>query len=76
MSVFEKYQLRQEYENYTAEDHKVWSILYNNQMEHLPKVANQAYLDGMNHIHFKEKEIPKFDVINREMKYNFFKMLP
>jgi len=67
MSVFEKYKLKQEYENYTEEDHKVWSILYKKQMEHLPNIANQAYLDGMKHIHFKANEIPRFDVVNREM---------
>lgn len=60
--------MRQEYEKYTAEDHKVWSLLYNAQMEHLPKVATQAYLDGMSKCKFEADAVPRFDIITEELQ--------
>lgn len=56
--------MRQEYDKYTTEDHTVWSLLYQAQMEHLPAIAAQAYLDGCERVKFVPDRVPKFDVIN------------
>ncbi len=59
--------MKQEYDNYTSEDHKVWSLLYAEQMEHLPGIATQAYIDGIARVQFKPDRVPRFDVINEEL---------
>lgn len=56
--------MRQVYENYTAEDHKVWSILYQEQMKHLPAIAAEDYLKGINKCGFKADRVPDFNMVN------------
>ncbi len=58
-------EMRQEYENYTDEDHQVWKILYDRQMENLPGKATQAYLDGIKTVEFQSDRIPKFEEVNK-----------
>jgi phenylalanine-4-hydroxylase len=57
--------MRQEYEKYTEEDFKVWSLLYNRQMNLLPKLASKAYLQGIDAMNFQADKIPNFDEINK-----------
>jgi phenylalanine-4-hydroxylase len=57
----------QEYEKYTADDHKVWSLLYDEQMRSLPSLATQAFLDGTRKVKFQPTEVPRFDVVNEEL---------
>ncbi len=57
----------QEYDKYTAEDQQVWSLLYAEQMENLPKLAAKAYLHGIDTVQFKPYEIPRFDVVNQAL---------
>ena len=59
--------MRQEYSKYTDEDHLVWSLLYQEQMQHLPAISTSAYLDGIKRIKFEPNKIPNFDVINEEL---------
>lgn len=56
--------MRQEYDQYTAEHHQVWEIMYKEQMDILADRATQTYLDGIKTIQFKVDRIPKFTVIN------------
>lgn len=60
--------LRQEYEAYTAEDFKVWKILYERQMPNLPKAASQAYLDGVEIVKFTADRIANFEELNEILK--------
>ncbi|KPQ19717.1 MAG: phenylalanine-4-hydroxylase PhhA [Algoriphagus marincola HL-49] len=60
--------LRQEYEAYTAEDFKVWKILYERQMPNLPKAASQAYLDGVEIVKFTADRIANFEELNKILK--------
>jgi len=60
--------LRQEYEAYTAEDFKVWKILYERQMPNLPKSASQAYLDGVEILKFTADRIANFEELNKILK--------
>jgi phenylalanine-4-hydroxylase len=54
----------QEYDKYTAEDHKVWSLLYAEQMEQLPNLAAKDFLHGAETIRLVPNEVPRFSVIN------------
>lgn len=59
------YGLTQDYEAYTSEDHQVWNILYDRQMQVLPGRAAEAYFDGINKIHFQPHQIPNFTETNK-----------
>lgn len=56
--------LRQEYELYTAEDFKVWKILFERQMPNLPEAASKAYLEGVEQVGFSADKIANFDELN------------
>lgn len=60
--------MHQNYENYTAEDHKVWSLLYDEQMKILPSRATKAYLNGIKTAQFERAWIPNFKTINKALK--------
>lgn len=60
--------MRQEYDKYTSEDHLVWSLLYKEQMELLPSIATEAYLNGIKKVRFEPEKVPHFDVITEELQ--------
>jgi phenylalanine-4-hydroxylase len=57
--------LRQEYDKYTAEDFKVWQMLFDRQMNLLPPLASKAYFEGISAMNFNRNEIPNFNEINK-----------
>lgn len=57
--------LRQEYDQYTQEDFKVWKILFERQMPNLPKAASKAYLEGVEKVGFSANEIANFEELNQ-----------
>lgn len=59
--------MRQVYENYTAEDFKVWSLLFDEQAQVLPPRATVAYLNGIKTMNFNTKEIPNFIHLNERL---------
>ena len=56
--------MTQDYDAYTAEDFKVWRLLYERQIANLPKAASQDYLEGLKRIHFHSGQIPDFRKTN------------
>jgi phenylalanine-4-hydroxylase len=60
--------LKQEYDNYTDEDRKVWGILFNRQMEQLQGLADESYLKGIEDIGFSASTIPDFREVNVRLK--------
>ncbi|MBL7788942.1 MAG: phenylalanine 4-monooxygenase [Chitinophagales bacterium] len=60
--------MNQEYEKYTPEDHKVWSLLYEEQMRQLPNMATRAFMDGIKKVGFKSHEVPRFTEVNEALK--------
>ncbi len=52
--------MQQHYEKYTQEDFDVWKILYERQIVNLPQAAAEAYLKGLEKIHFTADKIPNF----------------
>ena len=57
--------MRQEYDKYTPEDHKVWNLLYERQMKNLPGKATQDNIDGIHTVNFVADHIPVFDEVNK-----------
>lgn len=60
--------MRQVYENYTAEDRKVWDMLFERQYPRLQRSASEAHLRGLELIGFRKGYIPNFDRINAVLK--------
>lgn len=59
--------LRQVYENYTPQDHHVWNLLYQRQMEVLPNRADENFFKGLEMIQFSDKFIPNYDEVNKHL---------
>ncbi len=57
----------QEYDKYTADDHKVWSMLFAQQMHQLPLMATKAFIDGIKKVKFLPTEVPRFSIVNKEL---------
>ena len=60
-----KTMLKQEYDNYTTEDHKVWSILFERQLQTLSTESADEYLQGLKDVKFEQHRIPHFDEVNQ-----------
>lgn len=60
--------MRQEYDQYTAEHHKVWELMYKEQMDILTSRATKTYLQGIKTVQFEATKIPRFTVINEALK--------
>ncbi|MBC7922416.1 MAG: phenylalanine 4-monooxygenase [Ferruginibacter sp.] len=60
--------MQQEYEKYTAEDHRVWQILFERQIKNLPAAATDEYLRGIEQVGFVPDRIPDFEAVNRRLK--------
>lgn len=56
--------ISQQYDKYTAEDHQVWRILFERQMNILPGAATDEYLEGIKRIQFTADRIPNFEEVN------------
>ena len=57
--------MKQNYENYTAEDQKVWRILFERQFPSLPKAATKQFLLGLGQVKFTGDAIPNFTETNK-----------
>ncbi len=60
--------MKQQYNLYTKEDHLVWSLMYQEQMQLLEHRATQTFLNGLQKIHFNAQFIPEFDRVNQALK--------
>jgi phenylalanine-4-hydroxylase len=61
-------EMSQDYSAYTAEDFKVWKILFERQMPNLPKAASKAYLEGVELVKFSADRIANFEELNEILK--------
>lgn len=59
--------MRQEYSNYTSEDHNVWSILFSRQMNALAANAASEFIEGVERVGFTEERIPDFNEVNARL---------
>lgn len=60
--------LDQVYEKYTDEDRLVWKTLFERQMVHLEKYADNTYLEGLEKIGFSAERIPHYKDVNLSLK--------
>jgi phenylalanine-4-hydroxylase len=59
--------ITQQWESYTAEDHRCWSALFNKRMLHLESVASERYLNGISAIGMEPDRIPLLADVNRRL---------
>jgi len=60
--------MKQNYENYTAEDQKVWKVLFDRQFPALPKAATKEFLLGLERVSFSGEAIPNFEETNKVLR--------
>lgn len=60
--------MQQIYEQYTAEHHKVWELLFQEQMVVLQDRATAPYLAGLEVAGFEPTRIPRFTAINEALQ--------
>lgn len=62
--------MKQLFENYTAEDHEVWKILFDRQVENLSRKSCVDYLTAIDNMKsvFNREQIPNFDEVNEWFK--------
>ena len=60
--------MKQIYENYTAEDQKVWGILFDRQFPSLPKAATTEFTKGLKLVNFINEGIPNFEKTNEILR--------
>lgn len=60
--------MKQNYDNYTAEDQKVWNILFDRQFPSLPKAATKEFLVGLDKVNFNGQAIPNFEETNKLLR--------
>ncbi len=63
-----RFDMRQQYDQYTAEDHRVWQILFERQMALLPGKAEAAFLKGVELVGFVPERIPRFEEVNERLR--------
>lgn len=59
--------MKQQYDKYTDEDHKVWSIMYGEQAEALQGRATERFLNGKKLSGFQPNLIPRFIEVNERL---------
>ena len=68
--------MKQQFENYTAEDFKVWKTLFERQVKNLKGKASSDYLSTLDELKtvLSPESIPRFKELNKvlEEKYSFF----
>ena len=57
--------MKQHYENYTTEDHKVWELLFERQVRNLQGKVSKTYLDGISKVGFVRERIPEFTLTEK-----------
>lgn len=58
---------RQNWADYTEEDHRVWQTLYNQQQENLQDIAYRPWLDAVETIGLRADSIPKLSEITERL---------
>ena len=60
--------MKQDYDKYTAEDQKVWGILFDRQMPSLKTAATEEFRKGISKVDFHGNMIPNFESTNEVLK--------
>jgi phenylalanine-4-hydroxylase len=57
--------ISQRYDEYTAEDHDVWRILYERRMDTLQSTGSEVFLNGIANIELDARHVPRLSDVNR-----------
>lgn len=57
----------QQHAEYSAEDHAVWSLLFERRMETLERTASRVFLDGAQRIGLRADRVPDLDAVNARL---------
>jgi phenylalanine-4-hydroxylase len=68
LAAAETYLIAQEYENYTPEQHAVWSELVDRRMPQVEEYACQEYLEGVDIIGLRRDRIPNLAAISERLE--------
>jgi len=63
----EDWTIPQDWDRYTAEEHKVWDTLFARQAAMLPGRAARQFLDGLDILHLSRPGIPNFEELNQKL---------
>ncbi|WP_299324346.1 phenylalanine 4-monooxygenase [Parasphingopyxis sp.] len=63
----EDWSIPQQWEDYTAEEHETWDILFERQLKQLPGRASQAFLDGIDVLNLSKPGIPDFEELSERL---------
>jgi phenylalanine-4-hydroxylase len=61
------YTVAQEWERYTADDHAVWAVLYQRQLELVSQYAAPEFLAGTHALGASAARIPRFEAVNERL---------
>ncbi len=60
--------IRQPYEQYSAENHRAWNLLFTRMEPYWQRYANSRFLDGISALHLSPLHVPKLASINQRLK--------
>jgi len=63
----EDWTIPQDWDRYSAEEHRVWDTLFARQAAMLPGRAAKEFLDGLDILHLSRPGIPNFDELNEKL---------
>lgn len=63
-----KYVIDQGWDDYTAEEHETWRLLYERQRTLMPGRACKEFLQNMDALGIGDQQIPKFTELNKKLK--------
>ncbi len=63
----EDWTVPQDWDRYTAEEHRVWDTLFARQAAMLPGRAAREFLDGLDMLHLSRPGIPNFDELSEKL---------
>ncbi len=66
--VADDFTIDQDWKNYTKEEHETWDILYKRQLQCLPGLACDEFMDGLTALDLGAGGIPDFEKINPKLK--------
>lgn len=64
----EAFNIRQDWDSYSPDDHRVWQMLYDRRMEHLRDHAAAAFLHGIEVIGLSRERIPDLEEMNTRLE--------
>ena len=60
--------IEQRWEDYTAEQHEVWKILFKRRMGQLKESGSKVFMQGIERIGLSENQVPNLEDINRRLE--------